>query len=234
MIRIVFILFALFLFPEIQAQSLLESPSLSTKDTLKSFLVRSNTVYLYSLRLNHREASVGNKMLRGTLYVAGYNISMGAYLLAAPEYVSKWNKKEKFNISSILTQYEKSFTQPPIIDNDLWYINYIGHPYQGGFYYNTVRSQGATTTQSALFCIAQSILWEYGWEAGMEQPSIQDIISTPLAGILVGELCHYATVKMSRNGFRWYESVLVTLINPAYIINNGFKDVRRTKPGIPR
>jgi hypothetical protein len=227
MIRILLILFVLFLFTGIQAQTLVNSPSINTQDTLKSFLVRSNSNYLYSIRLNHREAGVGNKMLRGTLYVAAYNISMGAYLLAAPEYVSKWNKKEKFKVSSILTQYKKSFTLPPVIDHDLWFVNYIGHPYQGGYYYNSIRSQGATTTQSALFCIGQSLLWEYGWEAGMEQPSIQDMISTPLAGILVGELSHYATVKMSENGFRWYETILVCIINPAYIINNGVKAVRK-------
>jgi len=159
----------------------------------------------------------------------GYNITIGAFLAIAPESLSKWSKKEKFQISSILHQYHESFTKPPVIDKDLLIVNYAGHPYQGGFYYNTVRSQGASVWQSSLFCLGQSFLWEYGWEAGLEQPSIQDLITSPLAGIIVGELSHVATIKMSKNGFRWYEVVLVCIINPAYAINNKFKFERPSK-----
>lgn len=199
-------------------------------DTLNSFLIRKNKPVVYSFHLKHKEASIGNKLGRGSLYVSAYNITMGAYLLIAPEYVSKWNKKEKFKIESIGHQFGKSFTSPPVIDKDLWFVNYIGHPYQGGFYYNALRSQGTTALQSSLFCIGHSFLWEYGWEAGMEQPSIQDLLSTPLAGILVGELSHVATLRMSRNGFSWYEIIAVCLINPVFAINNGFRSSRTIKP----
>jgi hypothetical protein len=196
---------------------------IDSSDTLKSFFVRKNPPILYSAQINHQKASLCNKMWRGSLYIAGYNITMGTYLIIAPEYVSKWNKKEKLKFTSIKNQYRKSFTEAPVIDYDLWFINYIGHPYQGGFYYNTVRAQNASIWQSSLFCIGQSLIWEYGWEAGMEQPSVQDLITTPFLGIMVGELSHVATVKMSRNGFRWYEAAAVCLINPSYALNNGFK-----------
>jgi len=199
-------------------------------DTITLFKAQEHPAYIYSLQINHREASIGNKILRGTLYVSSYNITMGTYLLVAPEYVSKWNKKEKFQIKSIVNQYRKSFTTAPVIDKDLWMVNYIGHPYQGGFYYNSLRSQDASVWHSALFCIGHSLLWEYGWEAGMEQPSIQDLISTPVAGILVGELSHIATQKLSKNGFSWYEVILVCLMNPAYAINNGFRVKRLMNP----
>jgi len=199
-------------------------------DTLNSFLVKNETLFIYPFHLNHSECSIGNKILRGTAYLIGFNISMGGYLLVAPENISKWNVKEKLQIPHIAQQYRDSYTKPPVIDHDMFIINYLGHPYQGGLYYNFMRSQGATTWQSSLFCVANSLLWEYGWEAGMEQPSIQDLISTPLAGILVGELSHVATLKMSRNGYRWYEAVLVTLINPTFAINQGFKFRKLSKP----
>ena len=192
-------------------------------DTLKSFFVKKQPPYLYTVNLNHRGSSLWNKMVRGNFYVMGYNIGMGTYLILAPEYVTKWHKKDKFQLTSILHQYEESFTKPPVIDKDLFVVNYIGHPYQGGYYYNAVRSQGATFLQSSLFCIGQSLLWEYGWEGGMEQPSIQDLLTTPLAGILVGELSHVVTIKMGKNGFRWYEIALVCIINPTFAINNRFK-----------
>ena len=161
-------------------------------------------------------------MLRASEYIMGYNVTIGLYLAIAPNYITKWDKDDKFQLKTILNQYHQSFTSPPVIDKDLWIVNYIGHPYQGGFYYNTLRAQGANTLQSSLFCIGQSLIWEYCWEGGLEQPSIQDLISTPLAGILVGELSHAATIKMSRNGFRWYEAVLVCILNPSYALNNGF------------
>ena len=212
------------------AQIRTNESTVRASDTLKSFFIRKHPPYLYSCRLNHREASIGNKIIRGTLYVVGYNIAIGAYLLIAPEYVNKWNKKEKFRIESIGNQYRKSFTSPPVWDKDLWIVNYIGHPYQGSYYYNAIRSQGASVLQSAVFCLSQSLLWEYGWEAGMEQPSIQDLILTPITGILIGELVHIATIKMSKNGFRWYEFALVCLINPAFAINNGFRFKQPQKP----
>ena len=227
MIRFLFIIWVVFMHFPICAQNLTNESTFSSNDTLKSFLVRKHPPYLYSIRLNHKEAGIGNKIARGSLYASGYNITILADLFMAPENISKWNNKNK-SIDAMLKQYRKSYTSPPVIDKDLWVVNYVGHPYQGSFYYNSLRSQGATAWQSALFCTAHSVLWECGWEGGMEQPSIQDLLVTPLAGILVGELTHVATIKMSKNGFRWYEIVIVCLINPAYAINNGFK-VERTR-----
>lgn len=183
-----------------------------------------------SLRFNHQEDSFGRKALRANRYCVGFNLFMGAYLVAAPEHISKWNKKEKLNLKHIIHQYGESYSKPPVMDEDMWGINYIGHPYQGGVYFNLIRSQGANFWQSSLFCIGQSLLWEYGWEAGMEQPSIQDLITTPFVGIAVGELSHKATIALSKNGFRWYEAGLVCLLNPSYVINNKIKITRRRRP----
>lgn len=218
-ILLFFLFFLIFSSGNAQNQSF---DSNSIKDTLSSSKY-TNQDYNYSVYFNHQEESFCNKMLRGTKYVVGFNLTMGAYLVIAPENISKWGKKDKFKMPTIINQYHESFTKPPVIDHDLWYINYIGHPYQGGFYYNTVRAQGASFWQSSLFCIGQSVLWEYGWEAGMEQPSLQDLITTPFIGILVGELSHVATIKLSKNGFRWYEAALVCILNPSYAVNNKFK-----------
>ena len=145
-------------------------------------------------------------------------------LVLSPTWLNQWdNLSTKLRVKSMKDQYKNSYTKPPVIDHDMLITNYLGHPYQGGFYYNSIRSQGATVLQSSLFCWAHTLLWEYGWEAGIEQPSIQDLIVTPLAGILVGELSHVATIKMSRNGFTKWEKVAVCIINPSYVINNKFR-----------
>jgi|WetSurMetagenome_2_1015567.scaffolds.fasta_scaffold428573_1 hypothetical protein len=200
---------------------LLQSDSSTVlSDTLKSFMVKKEPPFLYKFELNHQEKPFFNKMVRGNNYAMGYNAFIITFLLVVPEAISKWDKENDLNFPAIGRQYHDSYTKPPVIDHDMFITNYIGHPYQGGFYYNTVRSQGATILQSSLFCLGQSLLWEYGWEAGLEQPSIQDLITTPLAGILVGELCHVATLKMSRHGFTKWEKVAVCIINPAFAFNN--------------
>lgn len=229
MIRVLLSLLVGFIYFSGCAQTWMNQSAINTTDTLESFLVRKNPPYVYSTQLNHREVGIGNKILRGNVYAAGFNVAIGAFLVVAPVNISKWDKKNKFQLESIFRQYKKSFTAPPVIDKDLWAVNFIGHPLQGSYYYNCVRSQDAKAWHSALFCIGQSFLWEYAWEAGMEQPSIQDFVSTPLAGILVGEASHVVTIKMSRNGFRWYEIVIVCLINPAYVLNNGFRTQRNPK-----
>jgi len=223
MIRIACILLSVLIHYYAIAQSIDDSVVANIASNTRYAVEFKTSLIKTPFRLNHYKESISNKMVRGTLYVSAYNITMGTYLLIAPEYVSKWNKKEKFKMESIVSQYKNSFSQPPVIDHDLWIVNYIGHPYQGSFYYNSIRAQDATFWQSSFFCMGQSLLWEFVWEGGMEQPSIQDLISTPLAGILVGELTHEATIKMSRNGFKWYEIALICLINPAYAINNGFR-----------
>jgi hypothetical protein len=198
--------------------------SITYSDTLKSFLVKKTPPYVFKANLNHHERSLGHKILMGNLYSMGYNTIILSGLIFAPESLSKWeNKEEKFKFSTIMSQYKSAYTKPPVIDEDLWVTNYLGHPYQGAFYYNSFRSQGATMWQSALFSLGRSLLWEYVWEAGIEQPSIQDLIVTPVVGSLLGEFTHVATIAMSKHGFKWYEIAAVCVINPAYAVNNGFR-----------
>ena len=192
-------------------------------DTLKSFLVKKENLLIHELSFNNSEDKLFRKIIRANNYTIGFNLTMLGWILVIPESVSKWNVPEKFNIPAIKKQFYKSYTQPPIIDDDMLIINYLGHPYQGGYYYNCMRSQGATVLQSSLYCVGQSLVWEYVYEAGMEQPSIQDLITTPIAGIIAGELIHIATIQMSKGGFEWYEYAAVCILNPTYAISKGFK-----------
>ncbi len=187
--------------------------------------IQLNAQYVSDFRsgLKHSEKTFGNKMLRGTGYALGDNAVIMTALVLSPEYISQWDRKEVFTATAMREQYIRTFTTAPVKDNDLAVINYIGHPYQGSFYFNATRSQGALFWQASLFTILQSALWEYVWEGGLEQPSIQDLIITPLGGILLGELSHRATLAMRKNGFQWYEIIATCIINPAFAINNGFK-----------
>lgn len=172
------------------------------------------------LRLRNQEGTFARKMWRGGLLVHGFEAVGYGILAALPSDISGWEK-------GVFKQYgsnmRRAYTAPPVFDHDKWYINYIGHPYQGTVFYNAVRSQNAKMWQSALFTLGQVYVWEYVIEAGLEQPSIQDLIVTPITGILLGEGIHRATVAMAKNGFTWYEATAVVILNPMFAINNGFK-----------
>jgi len=180
--------------------------------------LKNNVTYSH-----HLNDSFAKKLLRAAGLSTGFSIIMGCTLVALPEEFSKWDKNNKLKWSSMKKNFISAYTLPPVIDHDFWYINYLGHPYQGGFYFNNLRSQGVDFRTSAVFCFGQSLIWEYLFESAFEQPSIQDLISTPIAGVVVGELTHRATLRMRKNGFNTLEKIVVCIINPSYAINNGFK-----------
>jgi hypothetical protein len=224
----------------VKAQTQMNSAPLSfgnsaiQTDTLKSFLVKRNPPLIHSLYMNHKEKPILNKVGRGCIYGLIYNTSIMTGLVLSPTWLNQWdNLSTRLKFESMKNQYKNSYTKPPVIDHDAYITNYVGHPYQGGYYYNCVRSQGANILQSSLFCLGQTLLWEYVWEAGIEQPSIQDLITTPFAGILVGEACHLATIKMSKHGFNTLEKVATCIINPSWVINNKFIFNKKKLPGEP-
>ncbi len=232
MINIKFYLIALNLvfssiFSNISGQDSLNIKQLNNNLTLQKIQLNPDTCTNKLPQFNFQNRPISNKFWRAMGYSVIYNVSMGIYLVSLPDEITQWHAVDKFKIPVMLNQYKKSFTTPPVIDHDLWFVNYIGHPYQGSYYHNTMRSQGSTFIQSSLYNVFQSVIWEYVWEGGLEPPSIQDMIVTPIAGSMLGELTHRATLSMRRNGFNWYEKVAVCVINPAYAINNGFKTKKK-------
>jgi hypothetical protein len=121
-----------------------------------------------------------------------------------------------------INHLERAYTRPPVWDTDWWFHNYVGHPYGGSIYYNAVRSQGASPAQSLLFSAVLSTQWEYFFEAFAERPSIQDLIVTPVAGSLLGELTHQITLNLERGGTSTGEKVLILVMNPMHVVFDGF------------
>ena len=192
-------------------------------DTLKIYPNNIQIDAFPTFKLRYQDDSFGKKLVRSIAVSSVYDLAIIGVLLLAPESISKWENREMLKPERIRERYKLAYTTLPIIDHDMFITNYIGHPYQGAFYFNQMRSQGATFMQSSLYNLSQSLLWEYVWEAGLEQPSIQDLLVTPIAGTIAGELINKSTLKMRKNGFRWYEKVFVIIFNPNYAINNGFR-----------
>ena len=91
-------------------------------------------------------------------------------------------------------------------DNDRYFMNQLGHPYQGGLSFNAARNNGFTFLQSAAFTVAGSFLWEYCGEK--EPPSINDMITTSVAGTLFGECSHRLANRVLDNSDRGVRRVL--------------------------
>lgn len=119
------------------------------------------------------------------LYVAG--VATLGVLEMLPENTTAWNKEE-LRKTPFFKRWWMHVKKGPVWDRDNWVFNYVLHPYGGAAYYMSARSQGLNTWQSALYSFGVStIFWEYGIEAFMEYPSIQDLIITPVVGSLIGE-----------------------------------------------
>lgn len=170
--------------------------------------------------LRNQYAPFGRKFVRATgLVFASEALEMFGLFMYRSDF-SNWNHSELWEFKK---HYHNAYTLPPVIDKDDFIGNFVEHPYQGTLDYNALRSQGARPWQAALFVTLHSTLFEYVIEACEERPSIQDLIVTPLGGMIFGEMIHCVTMEMSKNGFKWYEAITVTILNPMFVINNGFR-----------
>jgi hypothetical protein len=118
-----------------------------------------------------------------TYHFLAYQFGAIAVLYALPESVSGWTDEQKENYS--MSQWWDHVTHPRW-DTDDFYINYILHPYWGGTYFVRSRERGFDDVESFWYAAALSTAYEFGAEAIFEQPSIQDLIATPVGGWFVG------------------------------------------------
>ena len=169
--------------------------------------------------LRNQHAGIWKKVGRAELFIGGVELFGMGVLILMPKEVTKW--PPNWAEDAWLTMKE-SFTNSPVWDKDDWQLNYVGHPVAGSYYYNALRSQDASVFHSFLFCTAQSFIWEYIIEGMAEPPSAQDLIVTPIAGLILGESTHQLTMTMRRNGFNFFEKIFVLIFNPMFVINNGF------------
>ncbi|MDR2841206.1 MAG: DUF3943 domain-containing protein [Paludibacter sp.] len=80
---------------------------------------------------------------------------------------------------------QDNFRHGFVWDNDKMGTNLFLHPYNGGLYYNSARSNGFNMWQSSLFTLFGSTIWEMFCEN--EYPSINDVVNTTAGGVIMGE-----------------------------------------------
>ena len=155
-----------------------------------------------------------------TTYMTFIHIAAAGILYLMPESVTKWDKST-MSFSTVTDKWKLDVKAGPVWDKDDWVINYIGHTYQGAAYYVVARHSGFDWKGAFLFStICSTFMWEYGFESFAEVPSIQDLIVTPIAGSLLGELLLHGEETIMENdgkvlGSKMLGKISLVLIDPA-------------------
>lgn len=162
--------------------------------------------------------------------LAGAQAVAAGVLYIAPESVSNWDDEKK---KSSFRQYNNNFANPEI-DDDQLYINYVLHPYWGATYYIRGRERGLDQTSSFVFSTLISAMYEFGVECIFENPSIQDLIVTPVVGSLIGAYIFEPwRESIKRKGeLRWYDHAGLIFTDPIGVLCLGVEKMFGLKPTI--
>jgi hypothetical protein len=107
-----------------------------------------------------------------------------------------------------------------VVDDDVYEINQIGHPYQGSMYHGFARSAGLNYWASSAYTFAGSLLWEIAGETS--RPSINDQIASGIAGSFLGEaLFRTANLLIDKSDNRpgFGRMLLVLFVSPPTAAN---------------
>lgn len=157
---------------------------------------------------------------KDTAYFLGWQFVVIGALYSSPESVSSWSPEDRNGYG--LDKWKNNVSNP-VVDGDVWYINFVLHPYWGATYYTRARERGLDRTDALLTAVAWSALFEYTSEALFEPVSLQDLIVTPVAGALIGEYV-FAPLRENINakpdGPNTLDKALLVVTDPFYYLNN--------------
>jgi hypothetical protein len=104
-----------------------------------------------------------------------------------------------------------------VLDDNEYYVNQMGHPYQGSLSFGAARSAGLGFWASTAYPFAFSALWELAGET--ERPSINDQITTTVGGIVLGEILYRASDWVRGDGRSFWRQAVATLLSPVSTVN---------------
>jgi hypothetical protein len=116
------------------------------------------------------------------------------------------------------------------LDDDQYWINQLGHPYQGMFPYTAARSAGLGFWWSSLYPVVASTVWEFAGET--ERPSYNDEVTTIVAGIVLGEVMHRVYDALRARGGGVSRAAAIVL-NPMSELNSHILAPRERIPAPP-
>ena len=180
-------------------------------ESLESFAIDlSDQNYLKNHKLNIYELPYSltgrcydwKRLWINTATLTGAFVGSLAVLECLPEDATNWNRAEIQSVPLFQRWKDHVIKEGPEWDGDKWYFNYVLHPYAGAAYFMGARSCGFNFWQSLLYsAFISTVEWEFGIEAFMERPSIQDLFITPIVGSLIGECFYKLKRHIVSNGY---------------------------------
>ena len=117
------------------------------------------------------------------------------------------------------------FRYKPAPDTNDPLYNYGMHPWVGSEYYLLARNRGGTMLESCGYSALISAVWEYGAENFLQQPSARDLIVTPFAGTLIGELRYRLKQHwLEQAGRKPSRKLWAALLDPVDMTLGGYPD----------
>lgn len=162
-----------------------------------------DSIYVYNDSTYH----IKKRPWRAALETFGLNVAVWGF--------DRFVMNEEFahiSINTIKDNIKNGF----VWDNDQMSTNLFAHPYHGGLYFNTARSNGLNFWESIPYSFGGSLMWEFCGER--EPPAINDLIATTFGGVALGEVTNRISLLVlddSKRGFnRFCREFLGTLISP--------------------
>jgi hypothetical protein len=191
----------------------LERISVTTQD------VQGKSIYNLPYSVTRSQPN-WKRLWTNTAVLSGAFIGTLFVLECLPEDATSWNRREIQQVPLFKRWFRNVFKRGPEWDHDKFYFNYILHPYAGAAYFMGARSCGFNMWQSLLYCTCVSTIeWEFGIEAFMERPSIQDLFVTPLVGSAMGEGFYNIKRYIANNdyhllGSKVFGNIVAFLVDP--------------------
>lgn len=212
-------------------------------EAMRPMMSHGSRISIYELPYSLRTKSYNwPRLWINTGVLVGAYVGTLVVLECLPEDATSWNRAELQKDPWYTRWYQNVFKKGPEWDHDNPIFNYVLHPYAGAAYFMAARSCGFNFYQSLLYsAIISTVGWEFGIEACMERPSIQDIFVTPLVGSVIGELFYKLKRHIVAHDYRLFGSpvignVVAFLIDPVNEVIGCFggNDARRLHLGRPQ
>ena len=84
-------------------------------------------------------------------------VGMMGVIASVPPEISNWDENA---FADPLGKWRSNVLHPPVVDQDDWAINYLGHPYSGAAYYVVARQTGFGAMTSFGFA---AMMWTFYW-----------------------------------------------------------------------
>jgi len=176
-------------------------------------------------QLSDQPAGIWFKNTNSTLKRFAYSqailwpTSFGAHLYV---YITEDNIGNLPRIYTMRT-YKRTFTLPPVWDTDSLVWNYAVHPVMGSFSYLAYRNRRAHWAEAFAGTAINSAIYEYIIAGATQQPSINDLIVTPVLGSLLGEGIYQLKKQLLRDQhLNTFEKILITIADPFEVFYYGF------------